>query len=159
MKTRFLNSLALAALSTIPAFSANPASQLTPEEGFGVGLVVGSSSGISLSLPVGRTNAFNGVLGYDLAHHAPNLTLLGDYVWHLRDLVAVDVGKLSFYYGPGVRVRAARQVEAGIRIVVGVDYFFEGTPIQAFLEIGPGINLVPDTRAVGTAGLGARYFF
>jgi hypothetical protein len=159
MKSRFPYSLAVAALFLVPVGAANAASQLSPEEGFGLGLAVGTPSGISASLPVGPDNAFNAVLGYDLGHDASNLAILGDYVWHLRDLVAVDAGKVSFYYGPGVRVLAARHAEAGIRVVLGVDYFFEGAPVQAFLEIGPGVNIVPNTRPFGTGIVGVRYFF
>jgi hypothetical protein len=53
----------------------------------------------------------------------------------------------------------AKQPEVGVRGVLGIEYRFPEAPLQAFLEAGPGLNLVPNTRTVGTGGLGLRYFF
>jgi hypothetical protein len=132
--------------------------EFTVPEGFGLGFMLGAPSGLSASLPIGANNAFNFVAGYELVHR-PNLVVTGNYVWHRRDLIQVEVGKCSFYYGPGARLRISSDPEVGLQAVVGIDYFFEGTPIQALFEIGPGINILPDTRPNATAGLGLRYFF
>jgi hypothetical protein len=133
-------------------------SAFKPEDGFGIGFVLGTPSGISVSLPIGNTNAINGVLGYDIGNEA-NLHLQGDYVWILEGLIPVESGKISIYYGPGAFAVLAKTPAAGIRAVAGIDYRFQEIPLQAFLEIGPGINIVPNTVGVLGAGLGLRYYF
>ena len=147
-------------LTTLGATNAmaQNATQGATESGFGVGIAIGQPSGISLSLPTGPDNAFNFLAGYEVTRGA-NLTLLGDYVWHRRDLLQVEVGKVSLYYGPGVRLKLAENPEASVRVVLGADYLFEGAPVQTFFELCPGINVVPDTRPNATVDLGVRYYF
>jgi hypothetical protein len=154
-------SLTLTALLALAsAAGAAPTSPSSPTtEGFGIGVVIGEPSGITASLPVGANNAFNLTAGYGLSHHGGNLTLLGNYVWHQRDLITVDAGKISLYYGPGARVLLARNSEVGLGVTLGIDYLFEGAPLQAYLEVCPGINVVPNTETNATAGIGLRYFF
>ena len=128
------------------------------ENGFGLGIALGNPAGISASLPVGPNNAFDVLVGYEFTGK-PNVTLLGDYVWHLRDLLSVDPGKASLYYGPGVRARIGEDPEIGLRVVLGIDYIFQDTPLQAFFEVCPGVNVLPRTNPFATVGLGARYYF
>jgi len=158
---------ALFRLAAATAFSATvlfatPAradSAFKPEEGFGVGFVLGSPSGFSASLPMGGgTRAINAVLGYDLVHGSA-LHAQADYVWIRGDLFDVERGKISLYYGPGAFAVISGHSAVGIRFVGGVDYRFEGVPLQVFLEAGPGINVLPNTAATGSGGLGIRYYF
>jgi len=153
LKPRALLVAAALSLSVIPARA-----EVTLPQGFGLGFVLGAPTGISLSLPVGANNSFNGTLGYQLSH-GPNIVAFADYVWHRRDLIPVETGKVSVYFGPGASVLLSKDPEASIHAVVGIDYLFEGVPLQTFFEIGPGITILPDTRATAVAGLGLRYFF
>ena len=160
MKNHFLRSATLSALLLSPLlFSATKAqADGVTDNGFGVGFILGAPSGLSASLPMGPGNAVNFLLGYDLSRDA-NITLLGDYVWRRSDLIPVEIGKVSLYYGPGGRVMLADQTEAGIRAVLGIDYIFQDSPIQALFEVCPGVNIVPNTRTSVTGGIGLRYFF
>ena len=162
MNIRFWKSgtlLALLALAVSPTLATAQTSATSAPEGFGIGIVVGDPSGITASLPIGATNSLNFTAGYGISHHEANLTLLGNYVWHERELVTVDAGKVSLYYGPGARVRLAKVTEVGLGVTLGIDYLLETAPLQIYLEICPGINIVPNTNMDATAGLGARYFF
>ncbi len=148
---------ALAALLLLPALAS--ASSFRPEDGFGVGFVVGTPSGFSASLPMNDgTRAVNGLLGYRLGGGSA-LQLQADYVWIRGDLFEVDPGKLALYFGPGAYTVLASDPAAGVRFVVGLDYRFEDMPLQVFLEAGPGINVLPNTSASGSGGLGIRYYF
>jgi hypothetical protein len=129
-----------------------------PENGFGIGFVLGKPSGLTASLPIGDARAINAVLGYDLAGDA-NLFLQGDYVWIRPGIVPVESGRVSLYYGPGAYARLARNPAIGVRAAVGVDYRFAEAPLQIFLEVGPGVNVLPDTEVGVGAGLGLRYYF
>lgn len=147
------------ALSLLCAAAASAETAFRPEEGFGVGFVLGSPSGLSASLPMaGGTRAINAVLGYDLGHGSA-LHAQVDHVWIRGDLFDVEHGKVSLYYGPGAFGVVSSHSAVGIRFVGGVDYRFEGIPLQAFLEVGPGINVLPNTSAAGSGGLGLRYYF
>jgi hypothetical protein len=148
-------SFAALAFCLVTAFQS---SAFKPEDGFGIGFVLGTPSGLSASLPIGTGNAINGVLGYEIGNTA-NLYLQGDYVWIQDGLIPVESGKISIYYGPGAFAVLAKSSAAGIRAVVGIDYRFQEIPLQAFLEVGPGINIVPNTVGVLGAGLGLRYYF
>jgi hypothetical protein len=128
------------------------------EEGFGVGFVLGIPSGISASLPLGEKNAINGIAGYALNRGA-NFNLLADYVWIENDVLPVESGRVGFYYGPGAFTEISRETTAGIHVVAGVDYRFQETPLQIFLQIAPGINVIPDTKIALSGGWGLRYYF
>ena len=150
--------LATAQTPAPPTSSSSPSPSPIPE-GFGLGIVVGDPSGITASLPMGANNALNLTVGYGLSHQEANLTVLGSYVWHARDLVTVDAGRVSLYFGPGARFRLAEASEVSLGVTLGMDYLFENAPLQVYLEVCPGINIVPNTNTNATAGLGLRYFF
>jgi hypothetical protein len=138
--------------------AAGSGAAFAPENGFGVGIVLGSPSGLSGSLPMGETNAINAVIGYDAVGHA-NLHLQADYVWIRNEILPVESGRVSLYYGPGAFAVISGHAALGVRAVVGVDYWFQEAPVQLFLELGPGINVLPNTAPAASAGLGARYYF
>ena len=50
-------------------------------------------------------------------------------------------------------------LELGIRIPVGLSYQFESGPFEAFLELVPVFNLLPQTRLDFDGGIGVRYYF
>jgi len=137
------------------------------ENNFGVGFALGDPSGISAKIPTSEMNAINLVMGYDV-DPAPGdgdccndgrLYVGGDYVWYNYNLIPVSVGKLPLYYGPGVWASIANNSSIGIRAVLGLEYQFANAPFDMFLEIGPGIRIVPNTSGDVSAGLGARFFF
>ncbi|HLU70444.1 MAG TPA: hypothetical protein VKZ88_06705 [Fibrobacteria bacterium] len=151
--------LACAALVVAPLLTSPVRAQIAaPENGFGIGFMLGTPTGLSASLPIGDANAFNATLGYDLGG-SPNLYAQVSYVWIAKDIIPVDVGSISAYYGPGAFVLASRDAALGIQAIGGIDYRFATAPVQVFLEIGPGITLLPDTSPHASAGLGVRYYF
>ncbi len=142
----------------LPALSF--ASSFKPEEGFGIGFALGTPSGLSASLPMADgTRAINALLGYRIGSTSA-LQAHADHVWVRGDLFEIERGRLSLFYGPGAyTVLSGSNSAVGIRFVVGIDYRFEGMPLQAFLEAGPGINVIPNTSASGSGGVGLRYYF
>ena len=69
-------------------------------------------------------------------------------------------GSLPFYYGIGGRIRFDEEdSRIGARIPLGLDYLFEGSRFDLFLELVPILDLAPETELNLNAGLGARYFF
>lgn len=154
--TLSLVSAIVLALGTSQARAAD--SSFKPENGFGIGFVLGVPTGITASLPLGPTNAVNATIGYDL-NGPTNLYAHADYVWFLRDFAPLEGGRLAFYYGPGAFSEISRDAALGVRAVAGLEYRLDAHPLQFFLEIAPGMTVLPETRAESGAGLGLRFFF
>ena len=137
----------------------------------GLGLVLGTPSGISARIATGNSNSINVILGYDVnqndnRYYRNNccndrgvLYMGADYVWYNYNLIHVSQGRLPLYYGPGVNVVISDYSSIGIRGVVGLEYQFANAPFDLFLEIGPGVNIIPNTAVGVDAGFGGRYFF
>lgn len=173
MKTvRFLTTAAVAALALLA--TATPSRAANAATGTGIGFVLGSPSGFSLKLPQGRANAWQFTLGYDLDggnhwgnnhdHDGASFHFGADYLWYNYNIFRVSKGRLPLYYGPGAWVGFHDHDDhnhgrVGIRGVIGIAYQFANAPFDIFLEVGPGISILPDTDGHGFGGLGARFFF
>src|SRR5688572_20008891 len=86
--------------------NATPAS-----EGFGIGVVLGSPSGISLKIPASPANSINVIAGWNLDGNdgrwdndgcCSSFYLGGDYIFYNYNLIRVNRGRLPLYYGPGL---------------------------------------------------------
>jgi hypothetical protein len=154
----------LGTAGTKPLHAADAAS------GTGIGFILGSPTGLSLKLPQGRANAWQFAFGWDLdgpdggrwndpPNDDPRFYVGGDYLWYNYNLIHVNKGRLPLYYGPGAFVSISNNTHAGIRGVIGLEYQFANAPFDIFLEVGPGITIIPDTHGAVFAGLGGRFFF
>jgi hypothetical protein len=161
--------LAVAALLAVLGIlaAAVPARAADAATGTGIGIVLGEPSGFSLKLPHGA-NSINVILGYDLddGPDGPgccdgdgHFYVGGDYVWYNYNLIRVSQGRFPLYYGPGAYVALWDRTVAGLRGVVGLEYQFATAPFDIFLEIGPRINVIPNTHTSAFGGLGTRFFF
>jgi hypothetical protein len=124
----------------------------------GLGVVAGLPSGVSGKLWLGPANALDFIVGLGLVGYE-HISVNVDYVWHEWDLIPVRRGRLPLYYGMGVWTRVSNNPYVGGRGVVGLEYLFPSAPLDIFLEIGPGISVLPETDVAFSAGLGMRYFF
>jgi hypothetical protein len=156
----------IAAMLLLGTSTATPAHAANAATGTGVGIILGEPSGFSLKLPQGR-NSINIVIGYDLNTRGPGgccgdgsrLYVGGDYVWYNYSLITVQRGRLPLYYGPGVFVSLHNDPVVGGRGVVGLEYQFAVAPFDLFIELGPRINVIPDTRTDLFGAFGGRFFF
>jgi hypothetical protein len=85
----------------------------------------------------------------------------GDYLFHRFSVFDVSEGSLPLYFGIGGRIllRDNADDKIGVRIPVGIEYFFEGAPIAVFGELVPILDLAPDTDFEINGGLGVRFYF
>jgi hypothetical protein len=123
----------------------------------GLGIVAGDPSGISGKLWTGPNNAIDFIVGFSLYHDYVSIN--ADYVWHEWNLIPVKAGRLPLYYGMGLWTSISQGPAVGGRGIVGLEYLFPSAPLDVFLELGPGIQILPDTGPAFSAGLGMRYFF
>ena len=131
------------------------------DKAFGLGLIAGDPFGISAKVPAGSMNAIDMIVGGGHFYRNGGFFVDADYVWFNPKVIPpVSQGRFTLYYGPGVNISGAGGgAGIGVRFVAGIEYLFAESPFDAFLELGPGIALVPEIWPDFSGGLGARFFF
>jgi hypothetical protein len=137
-----------------------PAEARDGRSGFGLGVILGEPTGLSMKTWTGASTAFQGAVAWSFSNET-NLHLHLDHVWHRWDLIDVEEGVMPFYFGVGGRLKLRDETddELGIRIPVGLAYYWTDVPLDLFVELVPILDLAPDTELDVNAALGLRYFF
>jgi hypothetical protein len=130
------------------------------DTGFGLGVMAGEPTGLSLKLWTGTDRAVDAGIAWSFEGN-DNFNIHADYLIHRFSLIKVDKGSLPLYFGIGGRVRFNENSDddLGIRVPVGLNYLFENSPIDVFLEVVPVLDLYPSTDLEFNAAIGARFFF
>jgi hypothetical protein len=109
------------------------------------------------------------------------LMAYGDYLYHFRDVFTGDYGNATNFFShvvPYVGAGVLAFISAGtytkdrsfysdsdtsgglgIRIPLGAEWLPNHLPLGVFLELTPGIGLVPGAFGFFQGGFGARYYF
>jgi hypothetical protein len=129
------------------------------EEGkFGIGVILGEPTGLSMKMLMSKTTAIAGALAWSFSG-AGYLDSHADYLCYKYDLIKVKKGELPVYFGPGVHIGFGSSILLGIRGVVGMDYIFSNAPWDIFIEVVPILELIPGTGLGFNTAIGTRYFF
>ena len=138
------------------------------DRGFGLGIVAGEPTGVSLKSWQGRTTALDAALAWSFAGN-DFVQIHGDYLSHNFSLLKVEEGQLPFYYGIGGRLKLIDlddnkndrndKTRIGVRLPLGLAYLFEKVTLDLFVEVVPVLDLVPETEFDLNAAIGVRYFF
>jgi hypothetical protein len=136
---------------------------------FGVGLVIGEPTGISMKLYLKDDQAIQGAIGS--AFVGGGIQAHADYVFHPWILEDRESFTLPVYLGPGLRVidydkgRGGNSyVAVGVRGVIGILFDFKSVPLDAFVEVA-GVGEYGFSSSQGgfglalNAGAGVRYYF
>ena len=146
----------------IAAFLATVCSSAAAQEArpFGLGIIIGEPTGVNAKYYLDRNNAIQGSAAWSLEGNN-SFTLQGDYLFHRYDWIKVKKGQLPVFFGigAGLSFRHNEDNEVDARIPVGLDYLFDGAPIDIFGQLVPILELAPSTDFDFDAALGARYFF
>jgi hypothetical protein len=134
-----------------------------PADGkFGLGIILGEPTGLSLKLKTSDTTAFDAGAAWSFLNPA-SFHIHGDFLFHNYNLFNnVEKGYLALYYGIGGRLKIVGgegETVFGVRIPVGLCYEFEDAPIDLFFEVVPLLDIVPSTKAGIGGAVGVRYFF
>ncbi len=131
-------------------------------EGIGVGIFVGEpTAGLSASRRVGGQESY---LAGGVAWSALNdqLHVHGDYLVEYYQLTDPEWPELAFplYLGIGGRLRLGDGSALGVRIPIGISFVYgeDPLPLDAFLEVVPGVALYPATVFTVDAALGVRVY-
>jgi hypothetical protein len=143
---------------------------------FGLGFVLGEPTAITGKYFLSGDEAVD----FGLSFSSGNWFLIyGDYLWHwpagfgrsstfvaqLSPYVGVGALVVFFdktYYGAGKKYSyydESASVGLGARIPLGIEWNPSKPPIGVFIELVPGIMLMPRTSGFFQAGLGVRYYF
>lgn len=130
-----------------------------PEEHkFGIGVIAGEPTGLSMKYWLNQNSGIDFAIAWSFERNA-SFRLHSDYLWHFRGVFKADLKDLFPYLGFGGLISISQDLRAGLRIPLGIEYFFNSIPLEIFLEIVPVINLFPATSVSGNAGIGIRYYF
>ena len=145
-------------------------SVLRAEEGFGIGVIVGEPTGLSIKKWIGKDRAIDAAAAWSFSEN-DSFQIHADYLIHNFGILKTgDVGgRLPLYFGVGGRLklenhdspkgRNSHDALLGVRIPLGISYLFAKAPVEIFAEIVPILDLVPDTEFDLNGAIGARFYF
>jgi hypothetical protein len=143
---------------------------------FGLGLIIGSPTGVSLKYYFSKGHAVDGAIGLTTIGNN-GLQVHADYLWHPWVLAAEPSFDLAVYLGIGARLLDHDRgrgrdddFHIGARGPVGLvfDFLKSGVPLDVFVEVALVLDFViggddgDDHDSVDldlNAGIGARYYF
>lgn len=131
------------------------------ERGFGIGIMVGEPTGITVKQWTGSHNAWDAALGWSFVGGSSSINFHADYLWHdFKFLRGQDAGlsELSLFYGIGGRFKNTIQSQVGVRVPLGVNYQAAKSALELFVEIVPILNLTPGTALSINGALGLRLY-
>jgi len=134
----------------------------------GAGIILGDPSGISLGYKLDADSSLQAALAWDLISPG-GFTLTGDYIFHFDRIFKVKSTFIPLYTGIGAKLTilagtgrfdsSASTIGLAARIPLGIRWEFPDLPLEAFLELVPGLRLFPDTTFDAGMGLGIRWYF
>ncbi len=128
------------------------------QTGFGLGLIVGEPTGLSGKYWINPWTAIDGAFAWSIDKKS-GVHLHSDYLWHDYRIISVIKGKLPIYYGVGARIVFATDNIFGVRGVAGLNYIFDGTPLDIFIELVPILDIAPKVGFDFNGAIGIRYYF
>jgi hypothetical protein len=164
-KTIFTAVGLLAAVLTHQAAAAAESSSYGPKsKRFGAGLYLGDPTGLTLKGYLTERLALDAIVAWSFIESS--FTLIGDVTYDILDIpVNASSFTLPFYAGAGGKVGFDKggngdgETIAAIRVPVGVAMQFVNYPIEVFLEVAPGVQIIQETEFDLTGGIGARFYF
>ena len=157
------NATASSAAATTNTTADNSLSQpllLSDRGRFGIGAMVGDPTGFSMKYWLSEKNAVDLGAAWSFEDHG-SFQLQSDFLTHRFDIFPVNYGELPLYFGVGGRLKFPDHGEThvGVRVPVGVSYFFPDVPIELFAEVAPIVDVTPSTQFCVNGGIGFRYYF
>lgn len=143
------------------------------EDGFGVGVILGEPTGVSVKKWISGETAIDGAAAWSFSDDE-SFQIHADYLIHKFGILKAPKvsGRLPVYFGVGIRVKFEDEddswkghddedddVRVGVRIPFGISYLLAKEPVEFFAEIVPILDLAPDTDADLNAAVGARFYF
>lgn len=161
----------VAALALVAATPAR-ASQVGQGNNFGLGLMLGAPSGLSMKIFFHDDHAIDIGVGVGWFGGA-TLYVHADYLFHFQ-LLSAPTFDLPLYIGVGGKFilwfdegnhgywggdHHDGTLGAGVRVPIGIAFELNAIPLDIFLEIVPGLGVFPGVGAFIDGAIGARWYF
>jgi hypothetical protein len=146
--------LALAALIAVAAFASAADARPRPtrrksnfqaNKTFGLGIMLGSPTGLSGKYFVGPSTAIDfGIGGIGCCRGRSGVNLHADFLWHPVSLVSAKPFELPLYVGIGGRMFSYEWkhgghyhdgASVGVRAPIGIAFDFNNVPLDIFIEL------------------------
>lgn len=150
----------------IAAFSGVAQAAAPARHDFGIGVILGEPTGLSVKKWLNDRNAIDGAAAWSLTGNK-SFQIHGDYLFHAYHVFNVRgiQGRLPVYYGLGGRVKfndqrnGTQETRVGIRFPIGINYLRNNAPFDLFLELVPVLDVAPSTSVRLSLSIGGRYYF
>lgn len=130
-----------------------------------LGIILGSTSGLSFKDEIGSDQAIDAALSYSIQGKY-GLSLHADYLLNrARQFSFIQLSPVFLYYGLGLRTLNIRtgtdegSTRIGVRGPVGVHYRTTGPNLEFFGEVVPILDLTPSSEINVDVGLGVRVIY
>lgn len=130
-----------------------------------IGIVLGSTNGISGKVDIGGSRSIDGVLAYSTDSKYGNYFHIDYIVEKARHFAMGTVSPVYLYYGPGLRLVNIRtgedsgKTKIGFRGPIGVNAQSSNPDLEFFGELAPSVDLTPSTSVYIDVGIGVRFRF
>ena len=178
MKKAWLGIISIAVVASVGSLTPMPAearASYMSDHDFGLGLILGSPTAVSVKYMFNDTSALDGGVGLGFLGGS-HLHVHADYVHHidltrhryfdlyltlgggLRSSVWFDEGGPR-YFSTEKRKKQKAGFGLGFRAKTGLNFALRMVPVEVFLEVAPGLGVIPYIGGFVDGGLGARYYF
>lgn len=142
---------------------------------FGLGIVIGEPTGLSGKLWLNRDRAIDFGLSFSFSDY---VLIFSDYLFHYPGALgrsSTFTTQLTPYVGIGGVLAYANErnyykdrhffgtrrdsLGLGLRVPLGIEWVPGRPPLGVFVELVPGISLIPSTSGIFEGGIGIRYYF
>lgn len=137
---------------------------LAQDQGFGIGAMINSPTGISMKGWVSEDLAVDGAVSFGVGQNFSQFYLHSDVIYHsssMNDELELEYGTLRYYYGAGMRVLwsdLTNDVTTGLRAPLGTTYTFGDSSVESFFELAPTIDFTPGFRFHFAGAFGMRVY-
>jgi len=133
---------------------------------FGLGLILGSPTGIDGKIYFNKQNALDFAVGEAFVNER-GLHIHADYLWHPVMLTQDEAFFLPLYLGIGGRFLDHERhtdtvAHLGARAPLGILFDFKRIPLDVFLEVALVVDIIrpsEDDVVDVNVGVGVRYYF
>jgi hypothetical protein len=140
-----------------------PAPASAQQRDFGLGLIIGDPTGLSLKGFLSENTAIDGAVGLELID-GDDLAVHADFLWQFP-IKQWDSAALDLYLGVGPALgihthkRDHDHLDLGARAPFGLDVTFNPAPFDVFLEVAAKLWIVEKVHLGLDAAIGGRYWF
>jgi len=134
----------------------NPNNFPYSDKHYGIGIIIGNPTGLNGMLRLSDKSFLEASVAWNIVDTS-YLMITASYVFYSFSF-SIESLNFPIYLGPYVAIIAGDVSGVGIGFEAGVSYFFEQIPLEIFIELIPGITILPETDFFINISIGVRYW-